>query len=197
MRNDTHAESYPLSWPDGWPRTMHAEKSRFKTSMAMARKNLVNELGRLGARNVVVSSNVPLRQDGLPYASFKIPADVGVAVYFQYKDKPMTFACDRWNSVVDNLDAIGKTIEALRGIDRWGASDMMERAFSGFFSLPPAGSDWWNVLNICRSSSLIDVTAAYKRLVRIFHPDNGSSPNVVMMQKINQAISEARAEKDA
>jgi hypothetical protein len=31
----------------------------------------------------------------------------------------MCFACDRWDSVGDNVYAITKTIKALRGIERW------------------------------------------------------------------------------
>jgi hypothetical protein len=48
----------------------------------------------------------------------------------------MCFACDRWDSVADNVQAIRKTIEALRGIERWGTGDMVQRAFAGFVALP-------------------------------------------------------------
>jgi hypothetical protein len=72
---------------------------------------------------------VQLRQDGLPYANRRAPSDTGAAVYFSYKGRQMCFACDKWQDVYDNIYAISKTIEALRGIERWGAGDMVEQAF--------------------------------------------------------------------
>ena len=198
MTNENYAEAYPLHWPDGWPRTLYPEGSSFKTRFSTARDNLVRELRLMGAQYVVVSTNVPLRGDGLPYANFKTPDDLGVAVYFQYETKSMTFACDRWNTVADNIQAIRKTIEALRGIERWGASDMMERAFSGFQALTsPESMEWWEVLSVSRSSSLGEIKKNYKDMVRIYHPDNGSAPDVEMMKRINRAISDAEREKAA
>lgn len=49
----------------------------------------------------------------------------------------MCFACEKWQDVYGNIYAIGKTIEALRGIERWGTGDMVEQAFTGFVALPP------------------------------------------------------------
>lgn len=91
----------------------------------MARDELVWEIERLGGRATIISSNIPLRQDGLPYASAKEPDEPGVAVYFSYRDAPRCFACDQWDRVRDNLQATRKTIEALRGIARWGSGDMI------------------------------------------------------------------------
>lgn len=54
--------------------------------VALAR--LKEELGRLGARYPVVSSNVELRRDGLPLSGRPEPHDPGVAVYFQLAGRP-------------------------------------------------------------------------------------------------------------
>jgi hypothetical protein len=70
------AEAYPLQWPDGWPRTAYGKResdSRFDgkvygLTMGRARDQLIAELQRPGAGGVVISSNVQLRQDGLPYS---------------------------------------------------------------------------------------------------------------------------------
>ena len=61
-------ESYPLYWPAGWPRSSSAQraKSRFNGQTFSQIKELQRELRLLGARNVIISSNVPVRQDGLP-----------------------------------------------------------------------------------------------------------------------------------
>lgn len=42
----------------------------------------------------------------------------GVAVYFTLKGQQFCFACDHWDEIKDNMQAIHKTIEALRGIER-------------------------------------------------------------------------------
>lgn len=129
------------------------------------------QLRLMGARYPVLSSNVPLRQDGLPYANTKEPADPGVAVYFMWNGKQMTFACDRWDKVKDNVRAIGKTIEALRGIERWGASDMMERAFSAFEALP-SPDPWWKTLGLAGPTrSKQEIGEAYRKASSAAHPD--------------------------
>jgi hypothetical protein len=139
----------------------------------------MNELRLMGARYIVLSSNMELRRDGLPYANQRQPDDPGVAVYFNWRGKQMTFACDRWFKPEDNVRAIGKTVEALRGIERWGASDMMERAFSAFEALPPPGGtvtlSCWDVLGLQPGASKSDVTTAYRRQARTAHPDQGGT----------------------
>lgn len=173
------AEAYPLHWPAGWPRAKRPERSRFDTNDDLARKELVAELERLGARYIVLSTNVPLRQDGWPYAGRKAPEDKGVAVYFQRDGKQMTFACDRWDRVRDNMRAITKTIEAMRGIERWGASDMMERAFSAFEALPAPGQtvslSCWDILDVEPGSDLATIKTAWRKRLRTAHPDQGGT----------------------
>jgi hypothetical protein len=129
----------------------------------------------MGGSKVVISTNVPLRNDGFPRASAPEPKDAGVAVYFRYKDKDMVFACDKYHYTRENIYAIAKTIEALRGIERWGASDMMERAFAGFQGLPATASQSWrDVLNLhAPVISKDDVEAAFRQLARLHHPDMG------------------------
>jgi hypothetical protein len=126
---------FPLTWPVGWTRTETKKRSAFRTTFGKARDELFRELKLLGVNdwNVILSSNIPVRRDGLPYSGQANPDDPGIAVYFRYKEKPMVlFACDTYINAVDNLWAITKSIEALRGIKRWGASDMLERSFTGF-----------------------------------------------------------------
>jgi hypothetical protein len=45
---------------------------------------LLNEIKLLGGRLPVISTNVRLRRDGLPYANDHVPDDKGAAVYFQF-----------------------------------------------------------------------------------------------------------------
>jgi hypothetical protein len=148
---------------------------------------------------VVLSTDLRLRQDGDPYMSQRQPDDQGVAVYFEYKDRPMVFACDRWDLIHDNIHAIGKTIEALRGIERWGASDMLDRAFTGFTALEYLpGEGWRVVLEMGDSWGKTDgilLTIAeqhYRILAKAAHPDHGGSNEA--MARLNAARDHARKE---
>lgn len=188
-------ESFPLYWPEGWKRTAswNRSHSRFKTGFASARDFVIAEIKRLGGTKVILSTNIRLRGDGLPYASEREPDDGGAAVYFVYKNAQMCFACDRYKTVKENLTAIGKTIEALRGMERWGASDMMERAFRGFTALPSmAGRDWWDVLQVRRDSSRETIESNYRSLAQIKHPDRGGSHEA--MTELNKARVAALAQ---
>ncbi len=186
-----HIEAYPLQWPAGRPRAKRRQNAQFQLSLAKARDHLMNEVRLLNGRQPVLSSNLELRLDGLPYANQKQPDDPGIAVYFTYKDKQHCFACDDWRKVEDNLRAIGKTIEALRGIARWGTGDMMERAFQGFVALP-SPVQWWHVLGFESATglNLNEVEIRYKKLAMQRHPDRGGSDDA--MTELTWARDQAR-----
>lgn len=188
-------DAFPLSWPTGWKRTEERKRSAFRTTFGKGRDDLFRNLKLMGVNdwNVILSTNIPLRRDGLPYSGQANPDDPGVAIYFKHKDKQMVFACDTYFNVTDNIWAVCKTIEAIRGIQRWGASDMMERAFTGFTALPPPkGNQWWEILGVPRGSGILSVKAAYRALAIKFHPDSGGDPSE--MVKINQAFEQAEKE---
>lgn len=145
-------EAYPLAWPPGWPRTSMDRRcgSKFSKSLGFSEiGKLQAELRRLGATHVVISTNIPVRQDGLPYADYlrRRLDDPGVAVYFKLKGKPLSMARDRYWTPWENLHSLVLAIEAMRSIERHGGSTMMERAFDGFAALPPP-DDCWKVLGI-------------------------------------------------
>jgi hypothetical protein len=130
----------------------------------------------MGASNIILSSNLPIRIDGLPRAN-RPPdgGDSGVAVYFKRHGKDMVFACDKFFEVCDNIYAIAKTIDAMRGIERWGASDMMDRAFSGFVGLPAKSTqEWRDVLSMAGDSITVDqIESQFRILAKKYHPDAG------------------------
>jgi hypothetical protein len=47
--------------------------------------HLINEIRRLGGDNAILSTNIKLRVDGLPYSNQAQPNDTGAAVYFNLK----------------------------------------------------------------------------------------------------------------
>ena len=143
------------------------------------------------ARRPVISTNVELRQDGLPYSGRRAPEDPGAAVYFELAGRPHVIACDRWRTVEENLRAIAKTIEATRGIERWGASTL-EESFGGYAALPESagGRHWTQELGVDLSASADEIRAAYKRRSMETHPDRGGSDEAfhATTQALNDAL---------
>ncbi|MGR3179902.1 MAG: J domain-containing protein [Candidatus Anammoxibacter sp.] len=185
-------EAYPLQWPVGKPRTENLQRSRFKISFIRARDCLVNELRLLECKFPVISTNIEVRRDGLPYANRPEPADPGVAVYFEHKGQQLCFACDRWDKVRDNLQAVNHTIAALRGIERWGTGEMVNQAFQGFKALPPPGNkrEWWQVFG-CHQDAPIDIRKQiYRKMSKIRHPDYPTG-SIEEMQELNEAAKQA------
>jgi len=168
-----------------------------------ARQLLVNELERLRARAVIISSNIPLRNDGMPHAgeAERRFDDPGIAVYFSYKGKPMVMACDRFIRPAHNMRSLGLAIEAMRQLERHGGGVMMERAFAGFTALPPPeGSQpkrpWYVVLNYSEDPearadlSVEEIEARFKTLAKRRHPDvDGGSTE--LMAELNEAREDA------
>lgn len=210
--------AFPLSWPEGWPRTVaHARRqspflrplsygSRM-VSMEQARTFLARELRLLGAVREVLSTNVRLRLDGIPYSGQAQPSDPGAAVYFHLKGPsgrapvPTSLACDKWNRVEDNVYAIAKHIEAVRGQQRWGVGSI-EQAFRGYQALPAVGeseaSTWWRILGVPVNASPDHVREAYRILVKKHHPDLGGEREFFervqrAMERYEAQVKEAQA----
>jgi hypothetical protein len=186
-------DAYPLEWPAGYPRTRFRQRSRFKASPGFARDEIFEEIRRLGGTNVVLSTNVRLRQDGRPYANEGSPTDPGVAVYFNLNKKPICLACDQYERLWKNQVAISKTIEAMRGIDRWGCSDMLNRMFTGFAQLPAPMTvprAWWEILGVSSDATREQIREAATALARRFHPDTGGS------EASHSAMAEVNAAKE-
>lgn len=204
------AEALPLYWPEGWPRTPALKRRRavFKTSLGSAIADLAREVNLLAAGGaMVVSSNLRTRRDGLPYASEPEPDDPGVAVYwFDARSKEQrVIACDRWDRVRDNMHALELSIAALRGLSRWGASEIVSRAFTGFKALPagaappaPTVRPWRDVLGMPPTDGLeapivLDIARGiHRRLAQSYHPDRGGS--TAAMAELNAALDAAETE---
>jgi len=179
--------AYPLAWPDGFPRTPSGQRERWASrelSLPNALRDCQAELYRFGATRVVLSSDVTLGVDS--------PRDPGVVAYCTRNGLAIAIPCDRWNSVAGNLRAIAKSIEALRGLERWGAKQMLHRMFTGLVALPPPEA-WRAALGLPPGATLADAEEAHKRLARAAHPDKpGGSHDA--MARLNSAIEHARKE---
>jgi len=210
--------AFPLCWPDGWKRTKNRASANFsktrdpqyvngqqmyagkkRLTVADAVKRLLGDLQRMGVPdwNVIISTNVPLRLDGMP-RSDQEPGDPGAAVYWKKRDKEVMrcMAIDRYTRVADNLAAIAATLEAMRAIERHGGGAILERAFLGFAALPQnASQPWREVLGIEGSATLDLVESRFRALVKVRHPDVGGTDEE--FQKLQQAREAARMELSA
>lgn len=191
---------YPLQWPEGMPRTLphKVTYSRFDVTPDRAQRLMRQEIERMGGRNIIVSTNQRVRRDGGIYAADlnRTPEDAGVAVYFDRDGQRVCFACDRYARLWENMRAVGKTIEAMRAIERYGSKELMDRAFTGFTALPSPdqANNWRSILGVKagRSPSLDRLTERYRELAKRRHPDTGGTAEEfqALQEAYRQAVSE-------
>jgi hypothetical protein len=207
-------ENYPLHWPVHVKRTEKPQRARFgskdknrgwgikQLSVAEAIKRLLEEISkmtkvgqtyRVPPDSIIISTNIPTRNDGLPYSNSKEPQDSGVAVYFDLDGEPHCLPCDRWDRVADNMAAIASHINAMRGIERWGVADL-KTAFTGFKALPQnagqSNKPWWKILELNKDASREEISAAYRKLAKKYHPDLHGGDEEKFIQ-IKAAMEEA------
>lgn len=211
--------AYPLAWPEGWKRTAHNNrvrgnfgrsvqkpgfswKSKESLTVSQALQRVLIELRRMGIseNDVVVSTNLKLRLDGLPRSDQGNPADPGAAVYWRKSNKsPMKcMAIDGYERVENNLAAIAATLDAMRAIERHGGAEILERTFQGFSALPAQASSTWRSsleFDDADRPSLADVNARFKQLALKHHPDVGGDPE--RFREITEARAAARTELGA
>jgi hypothetical protein len=196
--------NYPLVWPEGWARVAsyarkngHFKRDRRGVSVMDGIQRILAQLAsmKISRDDVLISSNVPTRLDGLPRSDQREPADSGVAVYWRKsQNAPMQcMAVDIYRSVADNLAAVAATLEAMRAIERHGGAQVQERTFRGFAALPAkTDRNWWDVLKVQPNASRVNIESQFKILSFARHPDRGGSNEA--MSELNRARTEALAE---
>lgn len=194
-------EPFPLQWPVGYARTQEQEingKFRQNRTIRQEIEALTVELRRLDAEEVVISCNIPLRRNGerdWEYPRKRIE-DAGVAVYFKREGVSQVLCCDAWHTMEHNARALTKTIEALRGLELWKASEILKRAFSGLKVLPAQAESlslWWEILGVSRKDLPALIKTCYRQLAFRHHPDNGGDSH--QFTRINQAWELAKKER--
>lgn len=203
--------AYPLQWPDGWPRTKYHMRThgRFSTSRNSTRsmkqdlsvadgvERVLLELSRfgIGRDDIVISTNLKTRLDGLPRSDQKAPEDPGVAVYWETrKGGRKVMAVDQYLKVADNLAAVAATLDAMRAIERHGGAQILDRAFTGFTALPPPTTRTWReIIGVPPSvRDMPSVRIAYRRRASEVHPDKGGTHEA--MTELNVALAAAEKE---
>lgn len=196
---------YPLAWPTGRPRTAKRQPALFRDAQAAsgrlsihrAKARLITQfelMTRTGrpyrTTDIILSTNIRYTRDGRrdQNVSRRDPDDCGAAVYFNLDGRPHVLACDRWDTIADNIAAIAAHIEALRGQERWGVADLAQ-AFAGHTALPPP-EQWWQVLGVTSTATRAEIEAAWRDRAKQAHPDHGGSD--AAMARLNAARDQGR-----
>jgi hypothetical protein len=184
--------AFPLSWPEGFPRTQRREAGKFKTSLAGALTNVQTSLRLFGVdagravSDVVMSSNVTL--------GVAKPADPGVAVWFVWDGEQRCIPVDRYTTVEANLQAIHHILEVRRVELRHGTLALVRASFKGFtLALPAPGRRTWREVLKMDGFDAAQTTAdmietRFRVLAKQRHPDAGGSTD---------AMAELNAARDA
>lgn len=128
-----------------WLGTMGKEPTRFKSKWPATQEILGREIDALQGRNVVIEIDITesdLKLNGELRANAR-PTTRAVVVAFESKHGPLLYRCDRfytnWHSQgpewQHNVRAIALTLEALRAVDRYGATETGQQ-YAGFKALP-------------------------------------------------------------
>lgn len=175
-------------WPGQMRSSFERDNARFASDYQGTLELITYEASRLSADDVVVQlalSDSDLRKDGLPRAHAK-PEHPGVIVVLPDSDKGhLSFACDRYDDRhrtpgwQDNLRAIGKTMEALRALDRWGATQ--GRQYAGFAELTDSASTSVQeaadfvarYADLSREDVVANPERATRLAAKVLHPDHG------------------------
>lgn len=164
----------PLQWLPQQPRTKRPKRARFGThSPYKAGGYLIEELKRLNAKKIVISSNLQQRARGEGFLSNQIIDDAGIVVYFELKGVGKAMACDLWTKVEHNLWALYLSICAIRGLERWGGSEFLDGLFTGFKALPFQGTSATETDYFKGIENEEHLKERYKKLAKELHPDLG------------------------
>jgi len=182
------------------------KRSKFRTTPGVVYHLLAAEIRRLGGREIIIEAGFhqsQIRNDGWPYSNAR-PLHPAVRVSFQSNEGPLSFDCQTYSTIDDNLHAIAKTMERLRDIARYGAVKGGQQ-YKGWKQLPGDQPPTEHPLKAVDAAAKLlcqlgneheifrhAVIAEPDTLRRVYraaalkcHPDQGGSPE--MMARVNAA----------
>lgn len=202
-----------------WPHkpTANPEKSKFKITPTRMYELLDLELRKLSARDVLFQTfhNAgAIRSDGQPRSN-SYPSQPGFILTFKNKSgEILSFPCDTYRTMEENLYAVALSLEALRRVDRYGVTRNQEQ-YRGWKQLPsgagPVGETYDTSLaffadvtdekldeitGLCAGSeaaSGLAIEMLYRRAAKKLHPDmGGSQADFQRLQECMRIIKDTR-----
>lgn len=131
-------------WPD--KPTMKRDVGQFRVGYTRLLDDLCDQLRQVGAKDVELAVHTEERVirrfrrtfDGWPKTDIPVIGP-GVILRFSRRDKDMEFRCDQYKDWQHNLRGISLTLEALRAVRRYGATQHDEQ-YRGYERQIPAAS---------------------------------------------------------
>ena len=164
-----------------------AKKRRYKAMESTIKKDLMNTMNKISATSLKIWMNEFTGE---------------VEVVFDRNGKRYTKICSLWENYLDNLRAIGLSIEYLyRAVEIYGVesqeefNSLLDQTFIGIEATPDDSvlsigfnDTWWKILGVKSDAQEKEIKNAYKSLARIHHPDSGG--DVEQFKKIRKAYDE-------
>lgn len=169
------------------------QRARFDAKWAQTLKLLEIEIDKLGGRDVVIEVDVTeldLRQDGMLRSRAQVKSPAVVVAFDTDKHGPMLYRCDRFAETwydrpgwQENVRAIALTLESLRAVDRYGATETGQQ-YAGFKALPAGRAMPASHMTITEARHVLvrangyhepvgfSDAFLYKRARRLTHPDH-------------------------
>lgn len=157
---------------------------------------------RFSAQETTVKRDLRNTMTKVEATSLKIEMDEftgQVKVIFDRNGKRYTKTCNKWENSLDNLRAIGLSIEYLyRAIEVYGVetgeeefNNLFDQVFIGIEATPDDSvlmlsqqNQWYEILGVSQEATKRDIINAYKALAKVHHPDTGGdSETFVRLRK--------------
>lgn len=180
------------SWIGSTPK----EPTRFNSKWSATIELLEREVAALKGRNLVIEMDVSeadLKLNGELRANAR-PSSAAVAVAFESKHGPLFYRCDRFYTNwahqgpewQHNVRAIALTLEALRSVDRYGATETGQQ-YTGFKALPAGRA---------MPASHMTYDQAFETLIAIAGPDADWDDDRSLFRKARAAAHPDRRDGD-
>lgn len=157
---------------------------------------------RFSAQETTVKRELRNTMTKVEATSLKIEMDEftgQVKVVFDRNGKRYTKTCNKWENSLDNLRAIGLSIEYLyRAIEVYGVetgeeefNNLFDQVFVGIEATPDDSvlmlsqqNQWYEILGVNQNATKGEIINAYKALAKVHHPDTGGdSATFVRLRK--------------
>ena len=209
--------SHPIAWPAGKPRMhepdrqygrfhrvrdgyhkrdMTLHEARVRVSRAVqAFSGAYSSIYAITPEACEIRTMFPARLDGGFMENRSRPSDPGAVLVFNWKERDMVMAIDRYTMTEQNMCAIAACLDALRAIDRHDGGTL-DQAMSGFAALPAPSTrrHWRDVFGGTDSTDLAAIKIVFRKLAKKYHPDASGDPNDSRMADLNLAWADAQAE---